>query len=85
MRYELDTHMIELFGVDVEVYAELIPAQNGGMDDPSWPEFFEIRQVRVGGVDITSWLGEVEGFENLILTKLEELKKADLEYSLDVD
>lgn len=44
--------------VKITVLGDVIPAQAGGLDDPSWGEWFEVESVLAGEVEISGLLSE---------------------------
>lgn len=47
-------------GVKLTVLGQYEPAQDGGLDDPSWGEWFSFDKVQAGGVDISELLSDAQ-------------------------
>jgi hypothetical protein len=63
------TENLEYDGYQLTCKGDLIPAQKGGRDDPSWPDYIEDMEVFVDGVEITGLVCPtiIEALERQIL------------------
>jgi hypothetical protein len=60
---------IKYDGYRVTCKGDLIPAQKGGRDAPSWPDYIEDMSVSIDGIDITGLVCPtiIEALERQIL------------------
>ena len=72
----------EYEGVYVTVRGEWVPAQNGGMTDPSWPAHLEDAGVWVGDQCVNDLLAP-EMVERIVIKAQERIEEDDAEARME--
>ena len=67
---------INFHGTKFDIDAQFTPGQTGGMDDPSWPDYWEVHRIWATGSEHTNETSLVDFMVDYcphVLTEIEEM------------